>query len=114
MTESIHLNFGYCVPADYVGAAWGARLIYPSDLVYDRQDTQYNGDGDRAVAVKELHDWLNGGVLRSVLDRLDTRELRSNEERELVLYDDERGTVVGNPNGSYGYVYVAAWMKGGA
>jgi hypothetical protein len=30
----------------------------------------------------------------------------------VTLFEDEDGIIVGNPQGSYGYLYVAAWLKG--
>ena len=61
------LKLGYgCNRAlpDDITAAWGARLIWPNDLVHDRQDMQ--GDPD---AVVELANWLNQGVLKTALCR---------------------------------------------
>ena len=107
----VQLDFGYTagVPADYRGAVWGARLIYPADLVWDRQDNDYTGDGDREAALKQLHEWLNRGALNAALKAC--HRFRSDEQRHAVLHEDERGIIVGNPNASYGYVYVAAWLK---
>lgn len=34
----------------------------------------------------------------------------SNDSDERELYRDDRGVIVGCPNGSYGYLYVAAWL----
>jgi hypothetical protein len=30
---------------------------------------------------------------------------------EAVIYEDERGKIVGSAQGSYGYLYVAGWLK---
>lgn len=109
------LAFGYNagVPERHVGAVWGARLIFPDDLVYNRQDTAYwGGDKDaHAAEIKQLHEWLNGGVLAQALDAARTCGLRGNETREATLYEDERGVVLANPQSSYGYLYVVAWFK---
>lgn len=92
--------------------AWGARLIWPNDLVHDRQswDGGADGDADREA----LMTWLNSGVLRLALDRLASmareHELRPDENREVPLIEDLTGVVVANPNRSHGYVYVAAWL----
>lgn len=107
----MNLTFGYNagLPKN-ARAAWGARLIWPDDLVYNRQDMQ-GSDEDR----KALAEWLNGGALRDA--RAEARNLAksymltSNENREVTLYDDGKGRIVANPNGSYGYLYVAAWLK---
>jgi len=94
------------LPAD-VTSAWGARLIWPNDLVHDRQDL-------KGEDTKALIDWLNGGALRVALDnaaRLARSELAPSEDREVVLYEDERGVIKGNPQASHGYLYVAGWLK---
>lgn len=106
------LSFG-CVKAlpEGVRAAWGARLIWPNDLVWDRQDVVGEPD-DRSA----LTEWLNAGPLRWTLERLSNIDghyeggLSPSENRTITLYKDERGTIVGNPQGSHGYLYVAAWM----
>ena len=100
------LDFGYNAGLpDGVKAAWGARFIFPNDLLHDR--TGIFGDTDDK---KALIEWLNSGALRKARDAAPAG-LFPNETREVVLYDDDTGTVVANPNGSYGYLYVAAWLK---
>lgn len=100
-----------------VRAAWGARLIWPNDLVWDRQDIA-GEEGDRA----ELATWVNGSrgleSIRPLAQALERAaqlarlyELDPGADRTVVLYEDERGTIVGNPQGSHGYLYVAAWLK---
>jgi hypothetical protein len=91
-------------------AAWGARLIWPNDLVWDRQDMV--GSAEQR---KQLGEWLNGGPLRWTLERLSNIEghyggLQPSEDREIALYDDGIGKIVGSPQGSHGYLYVAAWL----
>jgi hypothetical protein len=92
--NDLRLAFG-CVKALPEGTttAWGARLIYPNDLVHDRQDL-VGPDAD------DLKAWLNGGPLDPTKDVT------------VTLFEDEDGIIVGNPQGSYGYLYVAAWLKG--
>jgi hypothetical protein len=95
---------------DEVTCAWGARLIWPDDLVWDRQDA-IGGEGDRG----ELRKWLNGGALKAGLTearRLATSyELTPREQRRVVLFEDERGIIVADPQSSHGYLYAAAWLK---
>ena len=64
MGERKPLGYGAArhVP-DNVTAAWGARLIWPADLVWDRQ----GGFGSEAERVA-LGRWLNGGPLNDALD----------------------------------------------
>lgn len=106
MTE--RLAFGLNGVAPDGVTVWGARLIWPNDLVWDRMDCI--GD-DR----KPLADWLSSGAEVEMRDRLarlshddPTWTPRTNETR--VIYDDGRGVVVANPRSSGGYVYVAAWL----
>ena len=91
-----------------ITTAWGARLIAPADLLYDRQDLV--ADSDEAKA--ELVAWLNGGAIRGALDFLRENywQLRQ-DDSELVLYNDVDGAIVGSTQGSGGYVYCAGWLK---
>ena len=101
------LNFGYNAGLpDGVRAAWGARFIFPDDLLHDRTGIF----GDEAER-KALIAWLNGGALRAIRDAASNAGLRPNESREVVLYEDDKGKAVANPNASHGYLYVAAWLK---
>lgn len=99
------LAFGYNagIPDD-VTTAWGARLIAPNDLLWDRQDLVADGDD----AKKTLVEWLNGGAIRAALDQLGKRGYPDGEP--FVVYEDERGRIVGNTNRSGGYVYLAGWL----
>lgn len=80
---------------------------------------------------KVLMDKMNGGIMAKVQER--TRELqaegkvwthpshpidwgaevRNRPDRGslVVLYEDDEVKVVANSNGSYGYLYLAAWLK---
>lgn len=107
MTD-LKLAFG-CTKAlpDDVTTAWGARLIWPNDLVHDRQDLS----GPNADALKA---WLNGGPLKETLRFLARPghyfNLTPGEDRTVELHRDLTGTIVGNPQSSHGYLYVAAWL----
>lgn len=102
------LGFGLsaAVPDD-VKTAWGARLIAPNDLLYDRQDLVAENDEAKA----ELIEWLNGGGIRAALDWLGDNRYGFPDGEEFVVFEDERGKIVGNTNQSGGYVYVAGWLK---
>ena len=93
------------VPAG-VETAWGARLIAPADLLPDRQDITAASEADRAALIE----WLNGGALVNALRFLHENTLLESRE-VLTLFEDERGVIVGSTNRSFGYVYVAAWLK---
>lgn len=104
-------GYGSAVPDD-TKAAWGARLILTADaggdLLYDRQ----GGFGNMEDTAR-LRDHLNKvRPWRDQLARL-VREgtVRSDEPNEVVVHDDDVIRVVGNSNGSYGYFYIAAWLK---
>jgi hypothetical protein len=91
---------------------WGARLIWPGDLVHDRTSTTGEDAGLDALIA-----WLNAGPLHEALRCARLKQdaegnyLRPDESREVTLYEDERGIVRANPQGSHGYLYVAAWLK---
>lgn len=108
------LCFGYNagVP-DTAKAAWGARLIVTqdgtADLVHDRTDCVGPAD-----ARKKLLDYLSESVgnlpfdnLRDML-RSGEVDTRSNEQHTLFSNDVLR--VIGSPQGSAGYFYVAAFF----
>ena len=112
----MQLGFGRSrgVPED-IKTAWGARLIAPDDLLWDRQDLV----ADSAEAKAELIEWLNGdtpgnGAITKMREWLRDNyyQLGQNDD-ELVLYNDIDGMIVGSTQGSGGYVYVAGWLKPG-
>jgi hypothetical protein len=114
-TKQIELQFGaaWLVPTD-AKAAWGARLIFPADLLHDRQGF-YNWDSDAGRALKH---WLNQeGALKKALTAArkmaERYKITSDGREDVVLYEDDKGKFMGTPNASYGYLYVAAWMKEG-
>lgn len=110
MTFALSFGLGAAVP-DAVSTAWGARLIYPDDLVFDRQDMR--GD-DRAPLVA----WLNdAGALRKALEAsralADRYKLSRDGAQQVTLYRDDTGVIVACPNSSHGYLYVAGWLHNG-
>jgi len=106
---SVTLSFGAvrAIP-DEVDTAWGARWIYPNDMVHDRQDIAGPAK-DRLIA------WLNGGAIRAALAEAaalaKSWRMFPQQNYEHVLYEDETGRIVGNAQGSHGYLYVAGWLK---
>jgi hypothetical protein len=116
-TDRLKIGYGRMTYPDTARAVWGARLIWPNDLVWDRQDiAAWTGDDKDALVA-----WLNGpnrgnGALRAAIDVLADPynvglESSTPSDVEAVIYEDDRGVIVGSPQGSYGYVYVAAWLK---
>lgn len=110
MTEKKTLGFGLRDLPDDLTCAWGARWIWPDDVVWDRQDV-FGSVSDR----NDLVMWLNGGALAGAREQ--ARSLASGhvlsprDDNTVTLFEDERGIVRGNPQGSHGYLYVAAWLK---
>lgn len=116
------LEFGYSagIP-DEVKVAWGARLIFPDDLVVNRQGFL----GRDLPEAEQLIAWLNGdgygftgrgqGAIRRALAEARRQaaagELRQDEDREIVLYENEHGVIRANPNGSFGYLYICGYLK---
>jgi hypothetical protein len=104
------------IPSE-VKVAWGARWIFPNDQLFDRQGSMGLRDADDCMtpAGRELLDWLNGGAIAKAQDK--AKKLAANfqmSQRDFqthTLYEDGKGIVIGNPRASYGYVYVAAWLK---
>lgn len=76
-------------------AAWGARMIFPNDLVGDTPS------GKSPLQLARL----------TALAMSNSYELLPNGHEQVTLYEDEFGIIVANPRGSHGYLYVAAWLK---
>lgn len=97
-----------------VRAAWGARLIFPNDLIWNRQDVIAIDD----EAKQQLIAWLNGpgrgdGALSKALEVLRapyTLGLATNNDTEAVIYEDEEGKIIGSAQSSHGYLYVCGWL----
>lgn len=106
MTE---LRFGCtrAIPAE-VKTAWGARWIFPADMVWDRQDLQ-------GPDANQLKKWLNSGALRKAsakAQRLSSHlDLTPDGGETVTLYEDADGIIRASPQHSFGYLYVAAWLK---
>jgi hypothetical protein len=110
MPERERLAFGLRQIPDDVVTCWGARLIWPDDLLRDRQDMV----GDE-IERGRLSEWLNGGALGAALTRAremaDRHEWAGSEDRTVTLFEDDEGVIRANPQASHGYLYVAGWLK---
>lgn len=115
MTDKLKLVYGRRTYPDNVPAVWGARLIWPNDLVHDRQDLAYYEDDAKQALVA----WLNGnngdGAIAKMREAL--REPYSlgltpdmDFKEEAVIYEDEHGKIVGSAQQSGGYLYVCGWL----
>lgn len=114
------MDFGYA-PAieqaqiDGSPAIWGARAIATEGpgfgLVPGRNSWYTEGEVERSALVLAL----NKGVLDACREKFE--QLKSEHwdihrvAKEYVLYEDDATKVVGNTNGSHGYLYLAAWVK---
>lgn len=87
---------------------WGARWIFPDDMLHDRQD--FMGI-DTEDGIKLRH-WLSHGALAKAKKAARECNLGACENRTITLYEDSEGIVKGDPCGSYGYLYVCAYLKG--
>ena len=109
------LKFGYNPGLAGATCAWGARWIVTQqghvDFVPDRQDMIGSPEEKQ-----ELHAWLNDTVKNHPNDVLSellaSYQLSTRESKEVVLYEDDDGIVLGNPNASAGYFYVVARVQG--
>lgn len=104
----IKLAFGaqWLVP-ETVTTAWGARWIFPNDMLFDRQDLT-------GPDIAHLKQWLNSGAIAKARSAaaLAAKRFRISPDSSVsvILYKDAGGVIVGSPNSSYGYLYVAAWL----
>lgn len=106
-------GLGQAVPAA-AAAAWGARLIYPDDMLHDRQG--FHG-GHASEAGKALIVWLNGGAIAKAKEqaRLFDNKWKISRDgcQKVILHEDDQGVVVANPQNSHGYLYIAGWLHNG-
>jgi hypothetical protein len=100
------LMFGHKHDLPAVTAAWGARLIFPNDVVWDRTDAA--GEPD---AKAKLLGYLRETVRTEPFDTAAriASEMRGSES-VFTLFDDGVARVVGSPHGNSGYLYVTAWL----
>lgn len=97
-----------------VEMAWGARLIFPDDLLWDRQACLDSDTYEKKHMKADLLTWLSAGAgdaaRKEARILADDGMLRPSHDHTVTLYTDDRGTVRGSPQGSYGYLYIAAWL----
>lgn len=107
MSAVNELRFGHKSDLPDVTAAWGARLIFPDDVVWDRTDAA--GEADEKA---KLLGYLRETVGRDPFEKAGAMagEMRGSEA-VFTLYDDGVAKVVGSPHGNSGYLYVTAWLR---
>lgn len=105
---NLTFGLGHAVP-EAVTTAWGARWIYPADMLWDRQG--WAGDD---VAKAALRSWLNREGLpkaKAAAARAAANfQIEPTGYQAVILYRDDLGVIVADPRGSCGYLYVAAWL----
>lgn len=116
MPNAKSLSFGYssAVPED-AKASWGARLIIDrnsykrgGDMLPDRQG-RFGESEDFALLANRLDEvkpWRE-----PLANLIAAGEVRADKSNEVLLYEDDLIKVVGNSNASYGYFYIAGWLK---
>lgn len=138
MTEKkkLILSWGFQQWSSDVTAVWGARMIFPDDLLGDRAGFAfYEGESneDSLERSKTLKRWLTTRVeweegrfslklpkgteltpvnwmckyARYLADR---HQMDRNSDGIFRLYQDQHGHILGSPQRSCGYLYVAAWL----
>lgn len=112
--STLTIAFGRRSFPENIPAVWGARLIWPNDLLHDRQDLAAVDD----AAKQALIAWLNGGAIAKMREALRAPDAvgitpEMGFDDEAVIYEDEQGKIVGSAQRSGGYVYVAGWLKAG-
>lgn len=92
-----------------IRALWGARWIFPSDMVMDKVSL-VGQSPDR----ERLEAWVKMRLMRAraAAQSLAAQgQLSPRGQETIVLVEDDTGVLVGNPNRSHGYLYTAAWLK---
>lgn len=109
-------------------AAWGARTIWSPgktpDVLGDRQGmaTPEHVDDAGAQARRRGFGDLLSARLERAWEKVEELSYEMDENgkdpllcgrthRDFVLFEDRLIKIVGNPNSSCGYLYVAAWLK---
>jgi hypothetical protein len=88
--------------------------------VWDRQDVQSHDDEAKDALIA----WLNGtpsgtGAIAAMRDCLSSTSWcvangvsgKMDFEKEVVIYEDNTGKIVGSSQNSHGYFYVCGWLK---
>ena len=114
-SERLTLAFGYKqgLP-EGTRAAWGCRAIAHQDghvdVVWDRVDA-FGPDEARLPLLDYLRVVVEAAPFERASELLSSYEMKTREEREFVLFEDDTVIVKGNTNASAGYLYVCAFRK---
>src|SRR5437588_746154 len=77
-------------------AVWGARWIWPDDQLHDRQDC-IGDDAARAAVLAWLNETARGKPREEARRLAGSWELGAGMDKQVTLYEDDQGIVVGNP-----------------
>lgn len=107
------MKFGYSagVP-DEITDGWGARLILNRgeiDMLRDRQG--YFGNSKIANDFCAHLNSVTAKWTANVKTLYYSGEIDPSKQNHVTIYEDEKIKLVGNTNGSFGYLYVAGWFK---
>ncbi len=129
LTTGFTLEWGITPPLEAgATAAWGARAIYQLnrfqrdyrpkkgpgsrekpeatvDIVWDRKAAA----GDER-ALKQLCTWLDKKGLKR-LRQLCHKQCLTQDSDDTITITDGKFTIVASPRGSYGYLYLGAWVS---
>ena len=106
------VQFHFPIP-EGLDALWAARAIYtirpePSlDILPDRQFTYGCNHGPEAQA---LIKWINREGIKGLEGQCKKMGIRQDESRT-VTYISNGFIIKGNPNTSYGYLYIVAYRS---
>lgn len=115
----IFLGLSSAIPLTTL-AAWGGRAIISGPAYLDSSTFELPGNRQGfsfqcEIAKKRLKRILDSKVLQKMKDRFAELaaegKIRPDSEQQILLYEDSTVKAVGNPNGSCGYLYLAAWLK---
>jgi hypothetical protein len=112
----------HALQPDGLSAVYGGRWIVKQDGYTDLVPDRHGVEGDESTNNGEaLMDWLNHGVegrgkgalqkaREGASDLLKRYVMKTREAQPFILYQDGDGVIVGNTNGSCGYLYVTGWL----
>ena len=98
------------IPTNLV-AMWHARAIYtvkPEPFIDVLPDRQYMSGENNGPNAKDLSNWLSEVGIKALQAVCKELNVRPNESR-IVEFSSDGFIIRGNPNSSYGYLYLVAY-----
>ncbi len=96
-------------------AMWSARAIYtvkPEPFIDILPDRQYMYGENKGEEAKHLCEWLNSEGIRNLHAKCKELDVCPSESR-VVEFRSKGFVIKGNPNASYGYLYIVAYRLPG-